>query len=194
MVEFFTFPDAWTGGFYELAVEIDPSSNSRLSDAMCVLWRHPDLDGCFLDRNCEPSDQIRVSPSLDSTHLFGLASLPNGPTFVCGTCFVREMNGSDWLNFYVPLGSVSQHYQVGGYPFETDDARHRTWQKPLDEWLRDLGLYLYSTVKFRLALIGFEASGEYTWEQIGRHGIPARREYGFLWPKGDQIKWFPPSD
>jgi hypothetical protein len=58
----FTADEAWNGGFYELALEVGARSDDRLRAALKALWSHPDLDGCYLDRGREPSDQPREQP------------------------------------------------------------------------------------------------------------------------------------
>jgi hypothetical protein len=35
----FTADDAWSGGFYELALELGPRSDDRLRAALVALWR-----------------------------------------------------------------------------------------------------------------------------------------------------------
>jgi hypothetical protein len=76
----FTADDAWAGGFYELAIEIGSRSDERLRAALAAIWQHPDLDGCYLERNREPSEQLRRLPASieGGSHPRGIARLPNG--------------------------------------------------------------------------------------------------------------------
>ncbi len=118
----FTADDVWNGGFYGVALEIGPRSDDRLFSALTTLWRHPDLNGPFLDRDREPEEQQRASEiSLEAgSHLLGIAKLPNGKHVVCGSCLIREDDGPDWLDFYLPMGSLGPAYLVGGFPFGTE--------------------------------------------------------------------------
>jgi hypothetical protein len=70
---------------------------------------------------------------------------------------------------------------------------HREWQTPVDEWLKDIGGHVFSSVPFRLGLIGFEASGEAYASQVAKEGVPAERYFGYLVPDGDELKWYPPN-
>ena len=102
----FTAGDAWSGGFYQLALEFGPRSDDQLQAAVAALWQHPDLEGCNLNRYREPNELPRVSPEKieDGSHLYGVARLPNGVRVACGRCPIREMDdGTNWLDFYLPM-------------------------------------------------------------------------------------------
>lgn len=185
------------GGFYELAIELGQPSNQRLLDALKALWHHPSLEGCYLDWKREPKEQQRVlisEASLESTHLYGLAHLPNGFQVACGSCVVREPDGFDWLDFYVPTGALGDAYEIGGYPFElVGGVAYQQWQVHIDEWLRRIAEQVYKNAPYRLALIGFEVSGATSAEEIARNGIPAHREIGYLWPEEHHLRWYSPT-
>jgi hypothetical protein len=197
---YFTKYGTWYGGFYELAIELGEPSDERLLDALKALWQHPSLEGCYLDSDKEPNEQKRVTPSkelLDRMHVYGLALLPDGHRVACGSCLIREDDGSDWLDFYLPTGALSDAYEIGGYPydypFDEADVAHREWQIPVDEWLKSIGEYVYSIVPYRLALIGFEVSGEAYASEIAEKGVPAERYIGYLWAEGSSLEWYPPN-
>ena len=191
----FTKPDAWTGGFYELALELGERSDSRLFAAISTIWKHPSLDGCYLDWMKEPYEQLRLAPSeelLESgDHLRGLAHLPNGIQIPCGTVPIREASGTDWLIFYLPIGGLGQAYDVGGYPFDTDIKSPESWQKPIDDYLAQIGMQVFTVVPFRLGLIGHEVSGNHYADEIAKEGIPDTRYIGYLWPSGGELNYFP---
>src|SRR5215472_11193664 len=128
----FTADEAWTGGFYELALEVGPRSDDRLRAALEALWSHPDLDGCYLDRGCEPADQPRKQPDLESESLLGVAQLPNCSRVACGSFRLREY--SDWLDFYLPIGSLWNAW--GGNPsWPGPDVPEDPWLLEVDDWL-----------------------------------------------------------
>jgi len=58
----FAYPDAWSGGYYELAMELGSRSDERLRSALATLWAYGGLDGCYLDSTLEPWQQRRVQP------------------------------------------------------------------------------------------------------------------------------------
>lgn len=94
-------------------------------------------------------------------------------------CLIRQV-------YYCP-------YEIGGYPFDEADVAHREWQIPVDEWLKSIGEYICSVVPYRLALIGFEVSGEVYASEIAEKGVPAERYIGYLWAEGGSLEWHPPN-
>jgi hypothetical protein len=190
----FTTDDAWLGGFYELAMEVGPRSDDQLRAAILALWAHPDLEGCFRDRKREPADQERVPPDLFDdgwgSHLLGIARLPNGSRVACGSCMVREANGPDWLDLYLPLGSLATAYDVGGSPFESENGCSHTWREQIDETLAGIGLWVAQSVSFELGIIGFEVSGQVYASEIDSRGIPEKRFIGYLWPNDGSVAYY----
>lgn len=190
----FTADDVWFGGLYELALELGPRSDDRLRNALRSLWSHPDLRGCFLDRNKEPDDQSQVSPDCieDGTHLQGVARLPNGASVACGSCVIREVDdGSDWLDFYLPMGSLSTAYPVGGFPFIEDSACDAPWRQVMEDWLASIGGWVAESSSFALGLIGFEVSGHQHAIDLVKGGIPTQRYMAYLWPAGGKVAYYP---
>jgi hypothetical protein len=184
----FTADDAWKGGGYELALEVGPRSDDRLRAALMALWQHPDLEGCYLHLDREPSDQRRVAPDGvdDASHLLGVARLPHGSRVVCGSCLIREVDdGPDWLVFYLPLGSLGTAYPVGGFPFGTEADWPGTWREEIEDWLAQIGLSVAHSAFFQLGLIGWEVSGQEYADTVASRGVPAERFIGYLWPTRD---------
>lgn len=193
--QYFTKDDVWNGGFYELAIEIGPTSDQRLKTVLTTVWSHPTLQGCYRDPTKEPDEQQRLDPQSNKVelegHLHGIARLPNGIQVACGTCTVREENGSDWLDLYIPMGALSEGYEVRAYPFGEKGEYSEDWQRPVEDWLVAIGHHVFSQVKFALALIGFEVSGEYYAEEIENQGVPEQRFIGYLWPSGEKLTYYP---
>lgn len=195
----FTDKDSWTGGFYELAIEVGERSNSRLQAALRTVWEYPALQGCWLNRNIEPLPSLRVSPALSDdgpAHFQGIATLPNGRRTACGTCVIREstdesVRNIDWLDFYIPMGSLARAYAVGGFPFGVADSG--SWRQPLDEWLVRLGQHVFTRVPYQLALVGHEVSGETYSDELAAVGLPSDRWIGYLRPTDGKLEWYPPS-
>ena len=194
MANDFTNEDTWNGGFYELAIEIGPRSDDRLRASTKVLWAQRDLDGCYLRNAVHPSKQSRVAAELPDNieggeHLLGLATLPDGKVVPCGCVPIREDDGPDWLDFYLPLGALGIAYdEVGGYPFE--ESPSRSWREPIESWLAELAESMFRSVRFELALIGFEVSGTQYAQEIAISGVPEERWIGYVWPKGSAVKYY----
>jgi hypothetical protein len=159
------------------------------------------LNGVYLQRNQEPSQQKYISIhnfiiSLSQNHLQGLAALSDKIQVACGTFTVREEeDGADWLVFYIPLGTLIDVYPIiGGYPFgSTGEKSCKLWQVSINDWLVELGKYIFDIIEFRLGLVGFEVSGDVYAKELSEKGIPEQRYQGYLLPETDSLRWYPPN-
>jgi hypothetical protein len=197
MTRYFTEADTWSGGYYELAIELGRRSDERLLATLVAVWSDPDLDGVYLSRDTELGLQQRLAVTADLLqvgHLQGLARLPNGVTIACGTFIVREDGGPDWLGLYLPLGALGTAYPVGGYPFEPDVANSHQWRDVIDAWLAGIGSRTYEQAPYRLGLIGFEVSGEIYADDVWANGVPASHYPGLLWPTSGAINYYPSTE
>jgi hypothetical protein len=199
-----TVKEIWSGGYYELAIELGPHSDENLDNALTALWSHNTLQGCWIERQKEYLDCEQEPPSLalllSNSSLYGLATLPDGNRVVCGSLAVRESEegddgverfGIDWLDFYVPVGALEKIYDVGNYP--TDDSAVKLWLDPLNAWLVELGQHLYSQVRYKLALIGHEVCGLTYSDEVTSSAVPSKRNMGYLLPAAGQLNWYPPT-
>ena len=189
----FTANEAWLGGFFELALEVGPRSDDRLRAALEALWTHPDLEGCYLHRGREPDDQQRERPDCleGGSHFLGVARLPNGSPVACGSCLVREpSDGPDWLDFYLPMGSLGTAYPVGPFPFGSESDWAGPWRYDIEDWLAGVGLWVARSASYRLGLIGFEVSGDTYADGIADQGIPSERFCGYLWQSADSVEYY----
>jgi len=197
MTQYFTEPDTWSGGYYELAIELGTRSDERLLAALTAVWADPNLDGAYLSRDVEPWQQQRLAITAELSqvsHLQGLARLPNKATIACGTFIVREDDGPDWLGMYLPMGALGTAYSVGGYPFEPDVANSHQWRDVIDPWLAGIGSRVYDQVAYRLGLIGFEVSIEMYADDIAASGVPSHHYPGVLWPTSGAVTYHPSTE
>lgn len=196
----FTLADNWYGGYYELALELGDTSDARLDAALGVLWSAAEVEGCYGSRRIPASDQQAVPCTLASmersSHLRGVVRLPNGTPMVCGVMAVREDNGPDWLDFYLPLGALGRAEPRSNEHMVGDPDRSSaslTWRRPIDDWLAGLGARVYTAADFRLGLIGHEVSGQTDAATIGANP-PARRNIGYLIPSNGQVRYLPATE
>lgn len=99
------------------------------------VWSAAGVDGSYGDHRIPPSDQQTVPRTLASLgqfgQLHGVVRLPNGPPIVCGVAGIRGDNGTDWLDFYLPLGALgvaeprSNEHMVGDPTRMNSDSEHR---------------------------------------------------------------------
>jgi hypothetical protein len=187
----------WSGGFYELALELGPTDDSRLERALLAVWREAPVVGCFAAATHRPLALHTPAPlTVDSLvangHLRGVARLPDDHAIVCGAVAVRFENGADWLSLYIPLGALARtDAAVGGYPFGEDSGdRSLVWRRPIDDWLAAIATRVFEEVPFRLGLVGFEALCEVDAAELAG-GIPEARQDGVLIPKSNVLTYHP---
>ncbi|MFG1674673.1 hypothetical protein [Micromonospora sp. NPDC049282] len=192
----FTDAENWTGGFYELAIEVGDTDDERLDRVLGALWRAAGIRGCQLDRDREPDESIAVPPArssvVGSDHLYGRVDLPGGARIVCGVYVTREDRGSDWVDFYLPTGALARvDARLGGFPFFDDGGpRSLDRRRPIDDWLARVGAEMYDDVGFRLRLIGYEVFGDPDVEEpFDRADPPAR--FGYLFPESTGVRYVP---
>lgn len=178
----FTFAANWSGGFYQLALELGETNDARLQRALSALWLSAELEGCYRSTECEPDYQdevpCNVESLVESGHLYATVQLPDSVRVVCGCVAVREEEDQiDWLVFYIPVGAL------GRVP---TGLRRQT----IDGWLADVGKQIYREVEFRLALIGFEVSGHVYSEQL-QGSPPEERWEGYLLPLACDLRYVP---
>jgi hypothetical protein len=196
----FALADNWHGGFYELALELGDTSDGRLEAALGVLWSAAGVQGCYGSRQIASSDQQAVPCTLASLlrfgHLRGVVQLPNGAPIVCGVVAVREDDGPDWLDFYLPLGALGRaeprsNEQMVGDPL--DGSASLTWRRPIDDWMADVGARVHAAAAFRLGLIGNEVSGLTDAATIAADP-PTHRRIGYLIPSDGQVRYLPATE
>lgn len=192
----FTPEDIWHGGYFELAIEVGKRCDDRLRIARNSIWENPHLKGCYSRCDAEPETQQLIAPSKFSFddgwggHCFGIATLPSRHQVACGTCVIRETDGPDWIDLYLPMGALGTAYEEGGFPFLLADDPPATWINDVEPWLGEIALWLAQRVDFRMALIGFEVSGCCYAADLARDGIPATRYIGYVWPTNGTYKYF----
>jgi hypothetical protein len=197
----FTIADNWHGGFYELAIEFGDTNDERLGRALAALWRAADIRGCYGSREREPHEMATVPCTVESLdtfgHLRGLVELPNGIPMVCGAVAVREDEGPDWLDFYLPTGALGRaDRRVNAFPFGEDGGSSSLeWRRPIDDWLAriattDRTQEVYASVDFQLGLIGFEVSGDTYAKDLNSDPAPPR-SIGYLIPDTNSPRYLP---
>jgi hypothetical protein len=198
----------WAGGSYELAIELGPRDDTRLEQALAAMWRHASVAGCFA-ADYHPHSPYRplrldghtaVALNLRSLEehtggLRGVTSLPSGVDIICGVIAVREENGPDWLDFYLPWGALARtDPRIGGFPFGDDHGPVTfAWRRPIDRWLASVGSSVFADVPFRLGLIGHIVSGA-----VHADGLTAdasgRRDIGYLLPEQGSLRYREPDE
>lgn len=192
----FTDADNWSGGFYELAIELGERSDRRLGHALDALWRAARVQGCYGSRDREPHELETVPCTVESLerfgHLRGLVKLPEGPLMVCGAVAIREDQGADWLDFYLPVGALERaDGRVAAFPFGDDgDVSSMVWRQTIDVWLSDVGAQVYAAVDYQLGLIGWEASGQVHAKDLDGDP-PAPRAFGYLLAGDRELRYLP---
>jgi hypothetical protein len=171
-----------------------------------AVWRHASVQGCFAHEyqffsGSTPARLVGHNPvslslrSLEELgHLRGVVQLPGDRKIVCGAVAVREDDGPDWLDFYLPLGALGRtDPRVRGFPFGDDYGKTTfPWRRPIDGWLADIGSRVYAEVLYRLGLIGCEVSGEVYADQLAA-GVPDKHDIGYLYPLNGELAYREPN-
>jgi len=192
MIEFST--DTWSGGFFELAVELAATTPAMRRAALETLWRYPGLSGPFSQREVSPElQQALDSPLPIDTQLYGLARFPDAaiPCASHGWCF--DESNEAWLCLGLPMSALAVRFAVGAFPFV--DGSSFSWREPVHAWLRAVAEHLHAATPFKLGLVGFEPDdSELNLATIESHGIPVKRFEGLLIPEGSRLGWYPPTE
>lgn len=186
--------DAWTGGDYDLSVDLGRRSDEDLDAAIRALWAHPALYGVWRDPLGPWDESSRVPaglPDHQASGCAGVATLPDGHRVVCRTYVCRFEPSPDVLGFSIPITSLRGVDHLGSYPFNVDDTRD--WEVRLAGWLVEIARWVHARVPFPLALTGYDVFAEVRAEDITRDGIPSDRWMGYLWTSNGRLEWFPPT-
>lgn len=180
----------WLGGSYELALELGDRDDARLHAALVAVWRAADVEGC-LAMHGEPREYVDVPCTLEQLErhgrLVGTTAFPNGTRVICGVRAVRQESGTDWLVFFIPVGSLERaEPRSAAFPFRGGDSL--LWRRPLDRRLSELGRQVYAAVPYRLGLIGPEVTGMTSARKLAG-GPPEERWAGYLIPAGDELSY-----
>lgn len=187
----FTHPDAWSGGYYELAIQL---ASGALPQAITALWSFADLDGCYAHRDIEPHDQPRITPTAQHD-FFGVARIGGATSVACRSLLIRDEPERDWLHFMLPLGSLGTALPVGAYPFDDDSSL--SWRDGLDAWLCAIARHVHGHASFSLAVVGWYvpdygdiAAVE---DMLMRGEVPEQRWVGYLVARYGSLEWFGPN-
>ncbi len=194
----FTRPDAWSGGYFILAMELGPRSDANLRTATIALWGHASFEGCFVSREAEPRDQSVISADQSDDNLgeslYGIATTPNGHEIPCASFTVRydaedSKPAADWLKLALPMGGLEIAYPVGAYPFGT--AVTNEWLSEVNDWLGKIGTHVYEHVRFLFGIIGHEVPvSDESASWIAEHGIPKSSWDSYLIPQEEGLQRF----
>jgi len=186
----FTHPDVWSGGYYELAIQL---ASGALPRAITALWSFADLDGCYAHRDIEPHVQLRIAPSAQHD-LFGLARIAAAHV-ACRSLVIRDESDHDWLHFMLPLGSLKRAFPIGAYPF--GDGSNLAWREALDAWLCAIARHVHGQVPFSLAVVGWDVpdNGDIAAveDMLIRGEILDERWVGYLVARDSSLEWFGPN-
>lgn len=192
----FADPENWTGGFYELSLEVGDRDDERLQRGLSALWRAAAITGCYGNPDREPDGQAAVPVTVASLgefgHLHGVVRPPVCGSVVCGCfsiCF--DDDHADWLTLYLPLGALARaERRVGSFPFGPDGGPSALiWRASLESWLAEVATEVFRHVDFRLGLIGFEV--DHTTAADLNGVVPEQRWHGYLLPTDGRLRYTP---
>jgi hypothetical protein len=174
---YFTPPEVWCGGSYELKIALGRADDHRLFVALRAIWSSPSLHGCYTKRNCEPWDQVQIpfENAENPFSLYGLAHISDR-LLPCTTYVVQEKDQSgnrigDFVGLWIPMAALSKVFTVGTFPFGDAD-KAAEWRPIADSALVTIGKSVFDVVPFTVALIGWEPQdGTLRWYPPNRHDL-----------------------
>ncbi|MER7006722.1 hypothetical protein ABT297_27295 [Dactylosporangium sp. NPDC000555] len=154
-------PENWSGGFYELDIELGRADPVRLQAALMALWAAAGIDGCYADprmANGLTAVPLNVSSLEEHGLLAGIVTLPSGHRVVCACTSVEFDDGQQWLTLNLPLGALARtDRRIGAFPFGEDGGPvSLRWRHQLDAWLGTVADAVHAEVGVACAVIGFE--------------------------------------
>lgn len=192
MTNLFTEPGVWGGSEFALDLFFGPLDDKAVRALLAALWRHPDLDGCWLSCGKEPEEHPCVSTdawNYDTQNaLYGIATLPNQTRCNCKSVVIKFDAGL-WLSFLLPIGGLGHCYPVGGYPLGDENSDYR-WILPLSEWMVGIAQYLFDVHPFLSGAVGAESEPDEVMA-LPNSEIPTKRWVGYLRNESGKIAWYP---
>ncbi|WP_344617707.1 hypothetical protein [Dactylosporangium salmoneum] len=185
--------DNWSGGFYELDIELGEAGPERLQSALTRLWAAARVEGCYADPRIYGGDEMAAVPlqvsSLEEHGLLaGTVALPSCHRVVCACTSVEFDDGQRWLTLNLPLGALGRtDRRIGAFPFGEDGGPvSLRWRHPLDAWLGTVADAVHAEVGIACAVIGFEID-------VGKDaasfaaGLPEQRREAIALPGPDGL-------
>ncbi|GAA2001749.1 hypothetical protein GCM10009799_31190 [Nocardiopsis rhodophaea] len=186
----------WSGGHYEIYIELGDTDDGRLQRLLTSVWRAAAVDGCYGATYDGPGElqemPCTVASLRDAGKLKGVVRHPSGQRIVCGCFVIHDDDVPELLSFFIPMGALTAvDPRIGAFPFGPDGGlKSLVWRHPLDEWLADIARAVFNDVGFRLSTIGFELL-EAPHEALHGGVPPEERWNAFLISDGGELQYFP---
>ena len=183
----------WSGGSYELAIELGPVDPNRLQLAVAAMWGAAEIRGSFVRAEREPRDHIPAALRLpEGGTLYGFLRLPTGKEIVCSVWALTEADGSIWLSLSLPLGALGLlESRVGSFPVGEDGGpASLVWRREIDDWFANVvAKRVFAQTPFKLGLIGWEPAGEGHADQLDG-AVPAARPHSYVVPVDGVLRYY----
>jgi hypothetical protein len=148
-------PALWTGGFYELLLDLEPDGDERLDAAIRAAWSHPGLHDCSTERDLTAPAEPGLHALEQTGHLHGRATIPGFHTTVCGT-FAHRDDDADVLDVYLPIGALEHLDPAAASLWGGDDDVPDDWRAPIDAFLHAIADRVAGAAPVRRRRIGWE--------------------------------------
>lgn len=147
----FRDPDAWSGSWYELALEFPAHTNGALvfRQVNQIIWQLPSLSGVVTSHANFGEPWQDAAQWADGRDLYGSVRLDANTLVACGSTWLSQS-----FILYIPVGVLELVYPVD-YPLSPE---LNPWLPTLREALAFVGGNLYRHIKFALGGVGEEIS------------------------------------
>jgi hypothetical protein len=200
----------WSGGFYQLGIELTHSHDDvRLRAALEAIWSCSSLVGPWLERESIGTPTVRpdlpqlpIDPDYGMSRLYGVLSVTGGSSLGCLVSTTRVQDGPDWIYVSIPMGMLEAAFRVQ-YPLSIASNR---WLPQVQRALVVIAYTVFAVVPFDLGIVGFEISSLASESNRTRDVIA---KGGFLLSErlcrsfdldptvedlGSGLKWIPPEE
>jgi hypothetical protein len=150
----------WYGSHYELGLAFEPGSlnqEGRLH-LLQTLWQHPHLRGVLEHPKAYGQAWRGVEVALANRPYYqcwGCIRLHNGRVVGCSSSFL-DLADDWWFALSIPLGMLNLVYSVDYTQPTTHEGN--PWTIKVDEVLAPIGIRIYREFRFKLGVLGEEAS------------------------------------
>jgi len=193
----FTEKGIWSTDCLDLDIQFEKPDSAALLEATSTLWSHPDLQGCWLANDREPTAATRLSAPFYSDADVGTWRPPDfdGPSPLYGFAMVQGRFGVPCAT-YLGLGA--------DYAFLNLSFRSPALQRLLPSeiepdgpcgpatfrWLADVGQFVHDRVPIRAGVVGWEATVPKE-SEIRERKFEA--PYGYLLPGDHGLEYVEPT-
>lgn len=166
--DFYTNPESWTDGFYELSIEYHPfRDGQRVNEALSALEKSRFFTGFWEEKKDYQKRSISLPIHIEEESIksyYGTLILfeSTNEELPCMISVIRIEGESDWLDISIPQAAFEKVFSCR-YPLTTE---LNPWLEEINDVFARLAEAIYLKSPFDFAMVGDEISGEANQEEL----------------------------